>query len=71
MHVINLTQHAATAEQMAAGVVEPQDKTAVNRLLTFETCPDRDAIRARAPKPWRRSHERAAPRRLWWAARPI
>lgn len=47
-HIINLTQHAATDEQAAAGVVEPQDKTAVHRLLTFDTCPDRDAIRMRA-----------------------
>ncbi len=48
MQMINLTQHAATDEQIAAGVVEPQDRTAVTGLLTFDTCPDHDAIRARA-----------------------
>jgi hypothetical protein len=46
--IINLTQHTATAEQAAAGVVEPLDTAAVHRMLTFETCPDRDAIRGRA-----------------------
>jgi hypothetical protein len=48
MRILNLTQHAATAEQAAAGVFEPCDKAAVHRLLTFETCPDRETIRARA-----------------------
>jgi hypothetical protein len=48
MRIINLTQHAATAEQINAGVVEPRDKAAVNRLLTFDVCPDSEVIRARA-----------------------
>jgi hypothetical protein len=48
MRILNFTQHVATAEQAAAGVFEPRDKAAVHQLLTFETCPDRQAIRARA-----------------------
>ncbi len=48
MQILNLTQHVATAEQVAAGVFEPRDKAAVHQLLTFEACPDREAIRARA-----------------------
>jgi hypothetical protein len=48
MRILNLTQHAASAEQVAAGVVELQDKASVHRLLTFEACPDRETIRARA-----------------------
>lgn len=34
--IINLTQHTANAEQIEAGVFEPQDKGAVQALLTFE-----------------------------------
>ena len=48
MRILNLTQHAASADQAAAGVVEPQAKADVHRLLTFETCPDRKVIQARA-----------------------
>ena len=48
MRILNLTQHAASADQAAAGVVEPQAKADVHRLLTFETCPDREVILARA-----------------------
>jgi len=39
MKIINLTQHAAAADQTAAGVVEPSDKKAVSGLLTFDTPP--------------------------------
>ena len=42
--VLNLTQHAATADQAAAGVVEPADKRAVQALLTFEELPDAQEI---------------------------
>jgi hypothetical protein len=42
---INLTQHTASPEQ---DCIEPSDKTAVQRLLTFETLPDRDDIKDRA-----------------------
>ena len=48
MSIINLTQHMATAEQVTAGVVEPPDRNAVIRLLTFDICPDRDEIRRRS-----------------------
>jgi hypothetical protein len=48
MRIINLTQHAATPEQVAAGVVEPLDKQAVARLLTFDSLPTRAEIEARA-----------------------
>ena len=39
MAILNLTQHAATADQVADGVVEPTDKAAVQALLTFEEMP--------------------------------
>ena len=48
MRILNLTQHPASADQAAWGVVEPRDKAGVHRLLTFEACPDREVIRARA-----------------------
>jgi len=37
--MINLTQHPASAEQLAENVFEPQDKVAVQRLLTFDKPP--------------------------------
>lgn len=46
--IINLTQHIGTAEQAADGVFEPQNKVTVQQLLTFETIPEREEIRARA-----------------------
>jgi hypothetical protein len=39
MKILNLTQHEATKEQVAAGGVEPLDKEAVQRLLTFNNLP--------------------------------
>ena len=33
--ILNLTQHVATPEQMADGVVEPKNKARVQELLTF------------------------------------
>lgn len=33
--LINLTQHAGSTEQVSQGLIEPQDKGAVQRLLTF------------------------------------
>jgi len=50
MKILNLTQHAATPEQIAAGVVNlPADVRAeVSRLLTFEELPDYDEVRCRA-----------------------
>jgi len=46
--IINLTQHTATPEQTAAGVVPAPDAAVVSRLLTFEEPPSRDEIVARA-----------------------
>jgi hypothetical protein len=39
--IINLTQHAATPEQIAQGVINPsdEDKAAIAELLTFEEIP--------------------------------
>lgn len=48
MHVLNLTQHSSTAEQISAGVVEPADKAAVQALLTFEEMPDATLVGDRA-----------------------
>ena len=46
--ILNLTQHPATTEQDAAGVVEPPDKGAVQALLTFADAPTAAEILARA-----------------------
>ena len=50
MRVLNLTQHAATAEQVAAGVVdlEPEAREALQALLTFSSLPSREEIEQRA-----------------------
>ncbi len=48
MRIINLTQHVATPEQVAAGVVEPADKKAVQALLTFDEPPTKAEIMRRA-----------------------
>ena len=48
MKIINLTQHAASAEQVSAGVVEPADKQRVQELLTFEELPSRQLLEERA-----------------------
>jgi hypothetical protein len=48
MRILNLTQHAATADQTAAGVVEPADKAAVQAALTFATVPTKAEMTARA-----------------------
>jgi len=48
MKILNLTQHAATEEQIASGVYEPQDKAGVQRLLTFESLPSMEEIEARS-----------------------
>jgi len=46
MRILNLTQHRATPEQNAAGVVEPdeENKKLIQSLLTFEKPPDREEI---------------------------
>ena len=47
-NILNLTQHACSAEQAAAGVVEPADKRAVQTALTFTEMPTKEIISARA-----------------------
>lgn len=46
--MINLTQHAATPEQIAAGVVEPADKLSVQNIMTFGEAPTHMEMRERA-----------------------
>lgn len=48
--MINLTQHAATPEQIAAGVVDlpPAFQHHLKQLLTFDTLPTREEILYRA-----------------------
>ena len=48
--IINLTQHAATAEQVAVGVVDlpAEQREALIDALTIESIPDAGEIRARA-----------------------
>lgn len=48
--ILNLTQHAATPEQIEAGVFEPsaEDKKEIQKLLTFEEIPTKEEIESRA-----------------------
>jgi len=48
--ILNLTQHAATPEQIAAGVVDLRvaKRAALCELLTFDSLPNREAIDAAA-----------------------
>jgi hypothetical protein len=48
MMILNLTQHTATPEQVAAGVIEPENKEQVVKLLTFDTLPSPQEIWNRA-----------------------
>lgn len=48
MTILNLTQHVASTEQISAGVVEPADKPAVSKLLTFDAAPDGAELARRA-----------------------
>lgn len=50
MKIINLTQHAATAEQIAAGVFEPRPdcKARIIELLNFSSIPTMEEIFLRA-----------------------
>ena len=40
--ILNLTQHAATPDQIAAGVIEPNpyEKAVIRQMLTFDAPPD-------------------------------
>jgi hypothetical protein len=50
--ILNLTQHTATPDQLAAGVVEPDadSKKEIQRLLTIDELPTEDELRDRAEK---------------------
>lgn len=48
--IINLTQHVATPEQVAAGVVDlsPEKRKELAKLLTFDSLPFKGEVEARA-----------------------
>lgn len=46
--ILNLTQHPATPEQVAAGVFEPANKAEVQTLLTFDVIPHPRTLHERA-----------------------
>ena len=48
MGILNLTQHAASADQITAGVVEPADKALVQALITFDELPSAKELAAKA-----------------------
>jgi hypothetical protein len=50
MMILNLTQHAATLDQVAAGVVDPDPttKAGICGLLTFLVAPDQEELEGRA-----------------------
>lgn len=50
MMIVNLTQHVATAGQVAEGVISlpPREDQELKKLLTFNTLPTRDEVAARA-----------------------
>jgi len=52
MEILNLTQHPATPEQIAAGVVDLQGEALelLHSLLDFEELPERPEIQERANK---------------------
>lgn len=50
MKIVNLTQHAATPDQVATSVFEPADKRAVQTLLTFGEVPTSETMIERARK---------------------
>lgn len=48
MSILNLTQHAATPDQAAAGVVNLSDNTELKKLLTFTALPSKSDIESKA-----------------------
>lgn len=46
--IINLTQHAATKEQVETGVFEPRNKGRVQLDLTFDSLPNKAEVMSRA-----------------------
>lgn len=51
-HILNVTQHDATPDQIVAGVVEPEgaDKSELRELLTFKEPPCRRELQSRAER---------------------
>jgi len=50
MRILNLTQHAATEDQILAGVIEPANKQEVVDLLTFDEIPSGEEMANRAAR---------------------
>lgn len=50
IRILNLTQHVASPQQVAQGVVEPQDKKVVQELITFDKAPTITEMVVRAEK---------------------
>lgn len=52
MEILNMTQHTATVDQKAQGVVEPNEehKEVIKKLLTFTTLPAAQEVKERAEK---------------------
>ena len=50
MKILNLTQHQATIKQVEVGVIEPESKEYIQKLLTFDEIPSKQEIRKRARK---------------------
>lgn len=48
--IINLTQHAASAEQLNAGVIEPLRKDLIKKELNFDDLPTEEEILERADR---------------------
>ena len=48
MNILNLTQHVASPQQVETGVVEPENKKAVQTVLTFDSIPLDNEIWSRA-----------------------
>jgi hypothetical protein len=48
--IVNMTQHPATVEQLAAGVFDPtpEERAEIVALLTFDTLPEKGEIEERA-----------------------
>lgn len=48
--ILNLTQHPATPEQRAAGVIDlsDRDRALLAHALTFDECPDQATLKTRA-----------------------
>ena len=46
--ILNLTQHQATPEQIAQGVVEPHKKVLIKDLLTFTSAPSTEEVWVKA-----------------------